>query len=279
MVGWISAGVIEGIAVETPCNGYSKARRAPQTSRYPHRLRSDACPRGLPTLSGADKVAVTLSNKLGDTAQALIDIAYKHHVPGFEENPGASYLWDQPNRKRFARLPQVVDRIVDMCAFGTSFRKRTRLRFWHWNDFYFTTCVCHSDLVAPAGASKDARRARQCEYTGRRHAVLSGIKDKEFATSQASAYPVPLCTELARSFDYVATRRRINIIDNLQYSGSCPWHKEAGQQKLVTSKDSPVKGDPDAVAIRQQASNLWKQYYSSGGGESPSGINVSQVIS
>ena len=32
---------------------------------------------------------------------------------------------------------------VDMCFFGTKFRKRTRLRFWHWNDLYFTSCVCH----------------------------------------------------------------------------------------------------------------------------------------
>ena len=199
LAGWLSSGVVEGIAVQTPCNGYSKARRAPQTSRYPHRLRSQACPRGLPDLTGADKVAVTLSNQLGDRSQALIDTAYTHRVPGFEENPGASYLWDQPNRKRFASRPYVVDRVIDMCFFGTEFRKRTRLRFWHWGDPYFSSCECHA-------------KSFQCGHTGKRHTVLSGVKDKEFATSQASAYPVPLCTALAKSFHAVATRRRASAL-------------------------------------------------------------------
>ena len=149
---------------------------------------------------------------MGDRAQALIDLAYAHQVPGFEENPGASYLWDQPNRKRFAGRPHVVDRVIDMCFFGTKFRKSTRLRFWHWNDPYFTSCVCHLGPFNPGSASTDARRARHCGHTGQRHTVLSGVKDKEFATSQASAYPVPFCSALAKSFHTVATRRRASAM-------------------------------------------------------------------
>ena len=260
MAGWISSGVIEGIAVETPCNGYSKARRAPQTSHYPHRLRSASYPRGLPTLTGPDKCAVTLSNKLGDTAQALIDIAYKHRVPGFEENPGASYLWDQPTRKRFAELPHVVDRLVDMCAFGAEFRKRTRLRFWYWDDFYFTTCVCCPPPVPLQGEPKGSRDTRICQYTGRKHTILSGIKDKDFATRQSSAYPVQLCKELARSFDAKMLRSNRPI-----FIGGCPLLKETGAKE--------ERGHPKGLVASEtpsgrRATNMWK-HLSSGGANAP----------
>lgn len=90
---WIVSGRVQGLVIATPCGSESRARRAPQWSRFPSAIRSNERPRCLCGLKGADLRAVTLGNKLADAAFSLIQTCYKHGVLGVEENPYSSFLW------------------------------------------------------------------------------------------------------------------------------------------------------------------------------------------
>jgi hypothetical protein len=134
------------------------------------------------------------------------------------------------------------------------------LRFWYWNDFYFTTCVCHPPPAPPQGEPKGLRDTRICQYTGQRHTILSGIKDKDFATRLGSAYPAQLCTELARSFDRLATRNRIRGINHFM-SG---MRHDASQQAAAAAergrpKEPIASGRPKGAAFRQAVADRMKQ--------------------
>ena len=52
--GWIASGTVKAVWLGTPCEGYSRARRAPLWSRAPHAIRSPSRPLGLSELVGAD---------------------------------------------------------------------------------------------------------------------------------------------------------------------------------------------------------------------------------
>ena len=60
--GWISAGLVWGVLAGTPCETFSRARRAPPHSAFPGPLRSNEFPRGLKELDGKELRRVALSN-------------------------------------------------------------------------------------------------------------------------------------------------------------------------------------------------------------------------
>ena len=71
IIGWIKSGLVHAVWLATPCSSNSRARRAPPWSSFPHRLRSERWPLGLPKLSAADKAVVTLGNKLADASNQI----------------------------------------------------------------------------------------------------------------------------------------------------------------------------------------------------------------
>ena len=194
--GWLRVGLVWCLWLGTPCNSFSKARRAPPGSAMPSALRSPAQPRGLPGLTGKDKAKLQEGNALADRAGQLQRLAYALHVPGGEENPYSSYLWQLRNRVLFGRQPHVHDVRVDYCAFGTPFRARTRLRLWG----------CELPQLTVAGAAPCCTGRGVCSFSGRPHQQLSGAVKGEFATARKNSYPPELCSALAGHF--VTERRR-----------------------------------------------------------------------
>ena len=107
------------------------------------------------------------------------------NVAGYLENPAGSWLWEHPGFKKLFLRPNVV--IVDtcMCTFGARWRKPTRLMFWNCSPSdQFRMCKNASGL---------------CDFTHRKHVVLSGAEKGVFRTSHAQVYPVKFAQALAES--------------------------------------------------------------------------------
>ena len=184
LLGWITSGRVQGILVATPCGSQSRARRAPSWSRIPSSIRSNERPRGLVGLTGADLRTVTLGNRLAHAAFQLIQASHRQGIIGVEENPFNSFLWLHRCRVHQLAWPKVSDVVIDMCQCGASFRKRTRLRLWHWYSADLANRVC-----TPVKGL--------CSGTRHKHVVLSGLKDRQFATSAAQEYHVGFAKLLA----------------------------------------------------------------------------------
>ena len=174
----------------------TRARRAPPHSCMPSAIRSNERPRGLPHLSAADRRTLNRGNALADRAFHLENLCYHRHIPGGEENPGSSFLWLQRNRVAFAAQDRVTHYIVHMCACGTPYRKSTRLQLWNWQDDELKKMRCNGTRTA-------------CGHTGRRHIVLSGCRDRQFATKAAQTYPPLFCSKLADMIVRALVRRRL----------------------------------------------------------------------
>ena len=183
--GWLQAKLVWGTWLGTPCNSFSKARRAPPGSSMPSALRSPACPRGLPDLPENDRAKLREGNALADRAGQLQRLALSLGVLGGEENPASSYLWALASRQKFLQLVSVQDVVCDYCAFGRPFRARTRLRLWGGRPL---------ELQARCSGRGT------CSYSGRPHEQLTGTAGKEFATAKKNSYPEGLCSILASYF-------------------------------------------------------------------------------
>ena len=181
---WIRSGAIHGLWLGTPCESLSRAR--------PCALRSLSCIRGLPNLSARDREEVALSNRLADRSGQLATLAYETGIRGGEENPASSYLWDFESRKRFARLPSARAVVVDFCAFGTPFRARTKLAFWHM-------------LPPQALAAAHCVGRGTCSFSRKPHVQLTNTS-AGFKARAKNAYPRGMCSVIAREFS-VARKR------------------------------------------------------------------------
>eukprot|EP00959_Pyramimonas_sp_CCMP1952_P071837 1500391-Pyramimonas_sp.AAC.1 len=71
----------------TPCEGFSRARRAPLWSRLPRALCSPQHVHGIPNLLEADQKSLDRSNALGRAAALLLCSAIHRSIPAGEENP------------------------------------------------------------------------------------------------------------------------------------------------------------------------------------------------
>ena len=150
------------------------------SARTPH-------PLGLPHLSPSDALKVSRGNCLARFSFGLFSLCRTLRIPVVLENPSTSWLWSLPGALALARLYNVRDVDVDFCAFGTPWRKRTRLRF------------CHLDLSGLQEARCSGRGI--CSFSKCPHKVLEG-KDAagRFWTHVAEPYPRGLCLELARAY-------------------------------------------------------------------------------
>jgi hypothetical protein len=186
--GWISAGLVWGVLAGTPCETFSRARRAPPHSAFPGPLRSNEFPRGLKELDGKELRKVSLSNLISDRAATLIELARSRGLVGGEENPATSILWQTRARQAMITRPSVVDYVVDHCAHGTPYRARTRFRLFNCGD------------VPRLTASRCSGRGI-CSYSRMHHVSLTGTASGGgWATKVKAAYPVGLCNILAKAF-------------------------------------------------------------------------------
>ena len=201
--GWIQSGMVWGLWLGTPCNGLSQARRGPPGSKMPNRLRDRNHLRGLAGLAPRDQKVLANSNLMMDRAGILQRLAYDHGVPGGEENPASSFLWQMPGRQRFGTRSNVVFENVDYCACGRPFRARTRLCLWHHRPApQLHTLKCHGRGV--------------CDFSGKPHLQLSGTSGQGFLTGLKNQYPDRLCKlvsgALVQAYEGKRTARLWNLM-------------------------------------------------------------------
>ena len=182
--GWITSGAVKAMFAGTPCEGWSRARRGTGAGGFPAALRDAQHLMGFDHLQGKDLEAVQRSNRLALRAHNLLETGYRLGLPGGEENPGYSFLWDLPSRRRREDWTNFAEYMVDQCAMGTPYRARTRIQLWR---------------VPPQPKLLRLRCTGRgtCDFSLQPHQRLSGSDKGTFLTKQKSAYPALLCTLLA----------------------------------------------------------------------------------
>ena len=113
----------------------------------------------------------------------LINYIHVLGVPWAVENPVSSILWWVPGFLKLANDPKVYVKMVDQCAFGTPWRKRTRLMFG--NCDYADISLCDQHVCSGRGL---------CSFSNKRHVELEGKR----MTAQAQTYPPRLSQLLAK---------------------------------------------------------------------------------
>ena len=206
LLGWIDSNAVCMLVAGTPCDSHSKARIAPQWSKMPHQLRSAEHVYGLPNLNDKDRKTAEVGNRLSKATARVITACIKANVPGWEENPAGSWLWEQFGRASRSSNPSFTEFLLDQCFFGAEYRKRTKISCWLCglkpkpnfaapplsSDFRTMTPIC-SNLTAD-----DLRcSGKPCSFSGKRHVVLTGLSGGRFRTTSAAAYPPRLAAFLA----------------------------------------------------------------------------------
>ena len=184
--GWLNAGIISAVFSATPCNSMSKARRAPAWSKMPHKLRSPEQPHGIKGLSAKDAATLSNGNCLSKRANAIIRRACERGIPGMEENPWNSYLFQCHGREKRDKDPRYRTQILDQCQYGANHKKRTRIDMWKCPDLYL-----FRDFA------KTCSGTRVCSRTGRPHERLTGLRNGAFLTTAAAHYPTGLSQHIA----------------------------------------------------------------------------------
>ena len=188
ILGWISAGLVSGVHLGTPCNSFSRAR---DSGPGPPRLRSDSHPLGLPSLWRlGDIQAVNVGNRLMRFSAQVLRACLNARVPATLENPRLSRLWLCPPIASISRLQVFSFHIVDFCMFGTPWEKPIGILSFSLNLDSADSFRC---LGMPRGV---------CERTGCRHHILRGCDASGiFHTKLAESYPDKFCRFPAQAYD------------------------------------------------------------------------------
>ena len=150
-------------------------------------MRDKDHPEGLSSLRAADAWKVHVGNAIAKFSASIFLLARSLRIPVAAENPHMSWLWDQPSWKQCRRIFNVNEVVVDYCACGTSWRKRTRIIY------------CHVDLQPLARLRCHGRS--HCTFSGRAHVQLVGQDHAgRWLTHIAEPYPRLLCRLLVKQF-------------------------------------------------------------------------------
>ena len=159
----------------TPCPSFSNARR-PLIRTREH----------IYSLPGLQKLVLSLvrnANLVAERTQVFTDTCITCNIPGGDENPSASLLLHLPFRVRASSESRVRGYILDFCVFGTSCRKRTKVRLWCCSELNTKTALCTGHGF--------------CSFSGKQHVPLHG------RIMQASISPkLPSCGCLLALVDH-----------------------------------------------------------------------------
>ena len=143
----------------------------------PHQLRSAQHPFGLPGLEGKDLHTAKMGNVQVRRAVALIEACIVAGKSGYLENPATSRSWiviqKMLRRELAAGLARII--VVDMCGYGTAFKKPTRLLMWGRHSV--------NVILRRCGGGRGV-----CGHSGLPHLQLTGVKDGVFLTHHAQVY-------------------------------------------------------------------------------------------
>ena len=125
---WFCSGLVDFVHFGTPCTTYSIARRL---DGGPPPLRTKDLLDGVPGLALRDQAKVddgTLFMRITAELATLISSAGGHWSI---ENPASSMIWATTEFRQLASAPGVITVEIDMCMYGTPFKKPTRLLASH----------------------------------------------------------------------------------------------------------------------------------------------------
>ena len=194
VLGWAHSQIIGAAWFGTPCDTWTRARRAPPESRMPGPLRSSEHLYGLPGLSASGRRKAQEANMISARASHLQAVLLRQSVPFGEENPATSMLWLRPDRENIRHEAHIY--FVDYCAFGRPFRGRTQLRLFN--------CIWSPELARARCSGRGT-----CSFSGRLHETLSGRGKSGFHTSRKNSYPEGLCDVLALILQNGLLRKKV----------------------------------------------------------------------
>lgn len=159
----IALGAFSLVGSAIVCRSFSVAVTPP--------VRSPQFPRGVPWMSRAMKERVREGNAMADFQALVHDACIQHSVKYWTENPDGSHLWRQRKFQRYKAADSKHVGRFDMCRFGTSWRKRTRVAS-------NISGICNMRMFCKCAA-------------GREHTPLRGQHPtlRKAWTSVAQAYP------------------------------------------------------------------------------------------
>ena len=162
------------LGIDLPCNSWSCARRAPQHSRMPSAVRSNASLMGLPGLAST----IRSLNKHNVMFRRSMNWAKKYKsqegvVTSRIHSPAVCAKQGQLERWQKLRNSSCSD--MTCASVGYSTNKSTRLRCWGWIEWAsYETC--------------EGRGV--CARTSRQHVKFTGIVD-----GVVRLMPSPLCPQ------------------------------------------------------------------------------------
>ncbi len=166
----------------TPCVSFTTARDRNS------QIRSTRCPWGLPDLPARLQSTVRLGNALAKASLRIFRACLSSGTAVVLENPATSRLFLLPAFKRMLKWNHVRYCIVDMCQFGTRWRKPTGL----------LTANVPGELLDHVCTYRCTCRST-CSRTNLPHLVLSGNTAQGVPwTKVAQTYPKRFCVEMAK---------------------------------------------------------------------------------
>ena len=178
----VSAGRILGLMLAPPCSSFSLAR----TRNSVVRTREE--PWGVAGLDERLQQQVDDGNRIMRACISLLTLCAKKGVPAALEQPATSYALKTPEVLSLLERGVVTAIVVDFCAYGTAWRKRTCL----------LVCNVDADDLGRFQRRTCGGARGICGHTGVGHFELAGRNDKNILWTQlAQPYPKGLCADLA----------------------------------------------------------------------------------
>ena len=179
--GWVRGGLVRLVWMGTPCTTFTTM----QNMRRGGPLRTEKFPDGVVGLPPHQQAAVTAGNSFLRFTASILSICRRAHIPAIVENPHASGLWRHPVLTPVWKWKETKQFVVDYCAYGTPWRKRTRL-LTMWADLSQSSQRCQGSCG-------------MCSFTGKPHVRLQGRSPGQGdRTKLAEAYPKAWCKALVR---------------------------------------------------------------------------------
>ena len=147
--GWVRGGLVRLVWMGTPCTTFTTM----QNMRRGGPLRTEKFPDGVVGLPPHQQAAVTAGNSFLRFSASILSICRRAHIPAIVENPHASGLWRHPVLAPVWKWKETKQFVVDYCAYGTPWRKRTRL-LAVWADLSQSSRRCQGSCgMCPSPAS------------------------------------------------------------------------------------------------------------------------------
>ncbi len=180
----VRAGRLVGAMIAITCTSWSVARNRTNVRR------TAAQPWGvidpIKPFSERDLASLAAGNLQLRRLLPLLKDLQLMQVPWILENPATSNIWHVPALKRISRERGAEVILVDQCAFGAPWRKRTRL----------LCCNCDGQDVLALSSFRCHGRG-VCDHSGRPHVQLTGSDaNGRPLTQRAQTFPTRFASKL-----------------------------------------------------------------------------------